>query len=348
MGAVALVLTACSDDSDDTAASSSSDEQSPLEEYMGGMYSSGFGNRAVSSVGSEDREMSEEERQNFQRFEELVAECMQEEGFEYVPRSADDLESANSEFEEAFALEPEEFAEEYGYGFTTLMAGNEEEPADPNEEIREDMSETEREAYDRALWGDMTGTEEAVSEEGAEQTAPPEPPAPEDRGCQGQASAEVYEQSEGESVDMRDFDGLMSDVSALQERIRSDPRLEDAVSEWQHCMADGGYPDFEHPDDAEQSVLQRMNELYTASQEGEDGGSSGMMTNPFDELDQEELAEIQEYEVDVATVDYACQQEHYLETYREVAFEMEEEFVEQHKEELEQFRDEVVQRGGQG
>ncbi|RAW18099.1 hypothetical protein DPM12_04540 [Phytoactinopolyspora halophila] len=332
MGAVALVLTGCSADSPNAPSGSADGEESPLKEYMGVHYP-GVDHREQAIIRADDPGMSEDERNDYRRVEQLVAQCMQEEGFEYVPRSADDQRSDIAEYEEAYSLGPEEFAEEHGYGITTLMFKHDDRPEDPNEEIRQNMSAPEREAYDRALNGEMD-TDTTHEAEGHPGELPPEK-----RGCRGQATAEVYPETADAPV-TEQFAGLMSDVASLHDRIRNDPRVTEAASDWQHCMADSGHSDLEHPDEAMSSVLQRMTDLRRSAQDEdsgdmEDGGTS-------EDLDQQQLAELQEYEVDVATADYACRQEHYNETYREVAFEMEQEFVERHEDELERFRDAIV------
>lgn len=90
-------------------------------------------------------------RAEFTAVEELVAACMAEAGFTYEPRTppaGDDGDTSE--------LAPDEFASEFGFGFTTLEgdgASADETPDDPNQAKVTEMSEAERAAWDEALWG---------------------------------------------------------------------------------------------------------------------------------------------------------------------------------------------------
>lgn len=330
------------------------ERQSPLEEYMGySTIGSASGGMAVQAGGNV--EMSEEDRQKARQVEELIAECMQEQGFEYVPRNVD--QAGGSELEDAYALDESQFVDEYGYGISTLMHSGEDDEADQNQEIRDGLSESAQEAYDRALWGEIAaamdgGTGTALTQDPSEMSA-------EDMGCQGQASAEIYEtEGPGVTTDMSDFTSLFEDIQTLRERIRNDPQIVDAAAQWADCMADGGFPDFEHPDEAQQEVFTRMGELYRPEHSGNENDPAMsepeaeqqefVIGGPGSDIDPEKLEELQQYELDLAAVDHACQQEHYREVYRDVAYEMEEEFVDNHRTELENYRDAVAQGGGVG
>lgn len=354
VGITGLIMTGCSDDGggggqpSSTENSSDDDAASPLTEYLGhSPTSTGFGFGGMAVATEDDREPTEEERRNFQRTEELTAECMRDEGFEYLPQSFDSMMSP-SFVDEAYSLEPEEFARTYGYGISTLTFGGDvEESKDPNKEIRNALSDSAQEAYDQALWGDI-GDEPVVLEDsgGASVSV-----SPDDMGCSGKAYDEVYGDSEEATAapeqNLDKFEGLIDDVSALWERVRNDQRVVDASAAWANCMADGGYPDFETPDDANGSVFDKMMELQT-SEDGDPSGSGAVKIGPDMDVDPEKLAELKEYELDLATVDYACQQEHYLEVHNEVAFELEEEFLEANRAELERYRDQPAESGGRG
>lgn len=349
------------------------EELSPLEEYMG--ENSGFasgGGRMTVAISAGD--LSEEERQRMRQVEELVATCMEEAGFEYVPVDPFGGETRDDPFADAFALPPDEFAREYGYGMTTLMDPNreEEEVTDPNQAIRESLSEGALEAYNQALWGDMV----QMSADGgavAVKPAPGEtgPPEIENQGCHGEARGEVYGDDGGMMMgpDMSEFDGLFEDLDALRQRIESDPRVIEATEAWAGCMAEAGYSDVETVDDPEDTVMERMSELYgwddpSADDEGggetdepsdeetdgpsveqDDGGpdvSIGGPRRPAD-VDEEALAELQEYEIAIATADYECEQEHLAEARQDIAWGFEEDFVAEHRTELERYRDAMAE-----
>lgn len=363
-----LALSGCGDDggeqNDGTAdggsadqASDDGEELSPLEEYLG--ENSGFvsgGGRMTVAISAGD--MDEEERQRLRQVEELVAACMQEAGFEYVPTDPFGGETKDDPFADAFALPPDEFAREYGYGMTTLMDPNgpDEEVTDPNQEIRDGLSESALEAYNQALWGDMI----EMSPDGgavAIKPAPGEtgPPPIEEQGCHGEARAEVFGEDGGmlRGPDMSEFDGLFEDMESLRQRIESDPRIVEATEAWAGCMAEAGYSDVEAANDPEDSVMDRMSELYgwdaepPAGEDDEDsaGGGPGMSIGGPGEIDvdEEALAELQEYEIAIATADYECEQEQLAEVQRDVAWGFEEDFVDEHRDELERYRDAMAE-----
>lgn len=353
-----LVVTGCSDDGGST-----SGDESPLEEYLGeGAVSFAGSEMSVSfgGRGGEPYEPTEEELQQQREVEEHVASCMAEQGFEYVPNvvSPDEF---TSPFEEAYSLPPGEFAEQYGYGVSTLRPEDIDMPEDPNEEIRDSLSPEAREAYEEALLGDMTGA--VVTEGTSPAGSTPTPPPIEDRGCYVQASAEVFDSNEVEMFagPSSEFDGLMEDLFRMSQRLQDDPRVVGATEQWRGCMAEAGYPDLERVGDAEQSVFQRMNELQGigppteapvpaeqsgegAAGEGDESGGSPVFEPQ--EIDPEELQELQEYELALARADFDCREEHYNDVAEEVQYELEEEFVEDHRAELERFRDEMAERRG--
>lgn len=340
--AVSLIaLAACADDGGAEAESNGS----PLDEYMGpNAVSFEGGGMSLSYGGAAETEEyvpTEEELQQQREFENLVQQCMQDEGFEYVPYVVDPSDVDNS-FEDAYALPPDEFAEQYGYGISTLHVAGSDLPDDPNEEIRRSLSPPALAEYERALYGDLQGQEFSDGEEWT-------PPPLEDRGCYEKASAQVWGDPYEDEGNFRDphqeFEALMEDLWSLQERFMSDPRMEEPTANWRDCMAEAGHP-FEALGEPEQEVWRRMDELqgwdeYMETEEeavGEGGGAAPVPFEPRD-IDPAELEELQEYELEVAGADFRCKEEHYNEIAEQVQYEIEEQFVEEHREELERYRD---------
>ena len=97
------------------------------------------------------------------------------------PGGSDDREDP---FAEALALPPDEFAREYGYGITTLMPTErpDDEATDPNQEIRDGLSEAALEAYNRALFGAMAKVSDGG---GAVAIKQPHPARPSHRRTRG-------------------------------------------------------------------------------------------------------------------------------------------------------------------
>lgn len=349
-----LVLAGCGgdDDGDGRAGGAGSgepegaEEQSPLAEFMGdGVTFSGGGMMvAATSVG----DLSEEDQQRMRQVEELVAECMREQGFEYVPVDPTGGGDREDPFAEAFSLPPDEFAREYGYGISTLTpadTADEDQTTDPNQEIRDGLSDSAREQYDRALWGEMAELIEPV-EGGGVAISGASPPAGEgerDSGCHGEAGEEVYGEDPMAGPDIGEFDGLFADMDALRQRIESDARVAAATQAWADCLAAAGHSGFATVSEPQDDVMERMMELYGSSTRDEGTPSESRVMNTSADVDEAALRELQDYEISLATADYECQQEHYVDVRREVAFDMEEQFVEEHRAELERYRDAMAE-----
>jgi hypothetical protein len=232
--------------------------------------------------------------------------------------------------------------------------------ADPNAPIVAAMPETEREAYRKALEGSGDSGAVAGPAEGGEEPAADDPVADEPveeeapLGCMDQA---WEQQLETAIFTSDDFAGLNEDLEALFEREESDPRIEDAAREWAGCMADEDpdYSDFEIPDDALSSVVNRFAEEMDEIPSGvgleavEIEGSSRQVHRlngvDFATLDPAVRQTMRDYEIAVATADHECRAD-YDEVQYEVRFEYEDEFVEQHRAELERLRDAIAAESG--
>src|SRR5699024_11137932 len=103
---------------------------SPLDNYLGrGAVS--FENGMTVNLGGQDSSAKHQRGENLdqaRRYEELVAQCMEEAGFEYTPRvpTTSEPESSSSD---PYSLPSDEFAAQYGYGVSTLRSGQ---PAEPH------------------------------------------------------------------------------------------------------------------------------------------------------------------------------------------------------------------------
>ncbi|HEX6336870.1 MAG TPA: hypothetical protein VFZ85_07950 [Jiangellaceae bacterium] len=336
-----IMLAACSGDGGPETGS----DDSPLAEYMGpDAVSFEGGGMSISYGGAAETEEhvpTEEDLQKQREFENLVQQCMRDEGFEYVPYVVDPSDWDNP-FEDAYALPPDEFAEQYGYGISTLHMAESDLPEDPNEEIRRGLSPQALAEYERALYGDMEGQEFSDGEEWT-------PPPLEDRGCYDKASAQVWGDPYEDEGNFRDphqeFESLMESLWSIQERFMSDPRMEEPTQNWRDCMAEAGHP-FEMLGEPEQEVWRRMDELQgwdEFMELEEQAAAEGVLpaAAQFEpkEIDPAELEELQEYELAVAVADVRCKKEHYNEIAEQVQYEVEEQFVEEHREELERYRD---------
>lgn len=274
--------------------------RSPLAEILGwGM---------VDTRPGSTTEISPVAREQHDRFEREVADCMADRGFEYQPVPAEAWLSGP--FDGAYALEPDEFARRYGYGVTTLSPPEEPTVENPNREIRDRLPEAERDRYAEAMFGPAAATGGTAEW---------------DEGCQPRAARLVYGTDGSDDAGRERFAPLLEDLAELWRRISNDPRLREAERAWTRCMVDAGHPGFGRPAEAQQSVYQRLEDLRAA------GGADGP--------DPAAVARLRERELRLAVADYACQEEHLHGPRREVAYEWEKRFVAEHRKELEAYRE---------
>lgn len=343
--AAGLFLAGCGGDTDADSAEDR-DYQGPLAEFFG-----------WDDQPRDSSEASEQERQRHYEVQDYIVTCMAEAGFEYQPEPFwADMQDARDwvdPFEEVWKLreeDPEAFAREYGYGLTTIdysavENGRSEPTPGPNEEYRESLSPAAQEEYDRALWGDWVETTESNGDVVVE-------------SAEGGCNQEAYEAVYGTRDDRSQFEALYEDWDQLYQRIENDPRLTEAVRAWSDCMADAGYPGLEDMYGGENLVYERQAEAY-----GWDTGDGRSGIEPMEpveadpdeadlegtpapapptpvELDPEVKAELREFELAVAWADYECREEHDVERIqREVQYAHEEQFIEDHRAELEAYRD---------
>ncbi|TCC18947.1 hypothetical protein E0H58_34445 [Kribbella speibonae] len=338
-----LALAACGNDKTPVASDQQGDK-SPLAEYMGDGFvsSSGGGFRmAVRAGGAQNP--TEEDLAKQRKVEDATVTCMKAAGFEYVAVPPE--QNAKSKFSEAFNLAPDKFAEQYGYGISTIdwsKAGADD--TNPNTKIRSALSPAAQKAYDKALNGpNATGNGAIVVENGKGDG--PSTSGQQDLGCRGKAVKQVYGDGADRSVDFKKFDSLFEDIQALQKRIDTDQRVVDATSAWSDCMADAGHSGLKKVDDPRQQIQQKLDAL-TGNKPPAKGDKTKTITGPpsFDKVDSAKLSELRKSEIAVAVADQKCRASGYEDAYKKVQYAAEKEFVDQHKAELEAYRDETANR----
>ena len=308
VGAAALLVAGCGDGNGDVG------EPQTLESFLG------FDGDAA--------EMQAQAEAQQREMEEAIAACMAEEGFEYVPRDTGAV-FAQLEADPRQQLSEEEFREQYGYGISTIdrseMMVAPDPDDDPNHQIQQDMDEAEREAYQRALHGEPPEFDP---------DADPDDMVFEPGGCQGEAMEEV----QGGQVAV--FQELQSEFMELQQRIESDPRMVDAMQEWQACMREAGY-DYTERFGPQQELSERMNELQQAAFEDVDPTELDPEDGPVEpDIDPDVLEELQQDELAIAAAEGECTDEHLADVEQEVRADHEGRFIEQHRDVLEQVRPE--------
>jgi hypothetical protein len=337
--ALVLALAGCGADASPGADETpgGSDDKSPLAEYMGEGFSSSRGMvRMTRAAGGP--ESSEEQLAKQRKVEDATAACMKAAGFEYVavPPEA----NPKSKFNDAFDLPPDKFAEQYGYGISTIDWSKPDEDSDPNAKIRSALSPAAQKAYDKALNGELAGNGGVVKAVPADGKRP----ALKDLGCRGKAGEEVYGKSEDKLADFSKFESLFKDLEALRKRIDSDQRVVEATSAWSDCMADAGHSGFTKVDDPRNQISSKLDELTGTKKPTKDGPSVVIGAPSLDKVDAAKLADLRKTEIELAKADQGCKAKTYDAPYKQASAEHEKEFVEQHKAELEQYRDTMAER----
>ena len=311
VAALTLLLSGCSGSDGDTGGTADAAEQtSPLSEYLNAVYGGDL------SPEEQERQFAEDQA----RIEELVAECMQEQGFEYTPQTPSDTFVSGSDVE----YEPDErdWVAQYGYGAVNSPYNEEpmpeEEYVDPNADYVESLSESEQQAFYEALSGPVPD-EDGLGEDGSYEydwtTA----------GCQGAAQHEVG----GEDLSQSDeFKPLFEAIDQLYTGMASWPGMAELDGDWATCMDAAGHGGHATQMDAQNSVYDELNEIYESVSTSEDG-------MPIGEPDQAALDALAEREVELALADLDCREEvDYRDRSAEITREAEQQFVDDHQAEL--------------
>jgi hypothetical protein len=223
------------------------------------------------------------ERQS--RAEGIIRDCMQAQGFEYVPV---DPFAQRAALTGKARLSDEEFLKQFGYGISTLF-GRGSAQSDPNDRIRKSLPPADRAAYDRALFGETPGLTFAEAVESGDFS--------ELGGCTKKATEAVFG---GAGVLAR----LVGKLDELDERIVQDQRMIKAVEKWSACMADKGFQ-YEEPDEIDEDITKRFRQVAGA-------GIRPGATKPADsgvKVDQAALTALQREEVKIGTADFDCERE---------------------------------------
>ncbi|MGF3057549.1 hypothetical protein [Microbacterium sp. YY-01] len=310
-------------------------EDSPLNKYLSAAWDSDL---------SEEEQMAQFEQQQREE-QELLAQCMADEGFEYTPWVQDSsmVFGSSGDEDDMPVWEPDDrkWVEKYGYGAVyspwdeyyeehpeEMYEG--EETVDPNQAYVESLSETEQQAYFDTLYGvfdDEAYEEDEIVEWNWE-----------DSGCQGYASHEVYQSQDLLSSD--EFAGLLEALQEMGANSEDSPEMREIDNAWSQCMADAGEPGFTTQYAAQESIYDAMNEVWESFYDDLD---PAIFEDPEAEVpdpkDSPEMEAIFEQEVALALKDLDCREKvNYTQEQLKAQFAMEERFIQEHKAELDAFK----------
>jgi hypothetical protein len=230
--------------------------------------------------------------QAVEKVEALIAECMREQGFEYVAADYNTVRRGMSAIMSLPGMDEEEFIATYGFGMSTLYTGRPPQLADGyspgkvglgerNIQIFNSLSPADQVAYNRALLGENTDMTFAVALDIEDFSRC--------GGCTLKAIEQVFEPEQLKETYYNPRDAL----------ILKDPRMRDVIRKYAEEMRKHGF-EYTDPEEVEADVRQR---LYAIT-----GGG----TIPLEELSPEQLAaleELQEYERRVSVINYELEEE---------------------------------------
>jgi hypothetical protein len=230
--------------------------------------------------------------QAVEQVEALIAQCMREQGFEYVAVDYNTIRRGMSAIMSLPGINEEEFIAEHGFGMATLYTGQAPQLADGyspgkvglgerNVQIFNSLSPADQVAYNRALLGENTEMTFAVALDIEDFSRC--------GGCTLEAIEQVFEPEQLKETYYNPRDAL----------ILKDPRMRDVLREYADEMRNNGF-DYTDPEEVEADVRAR---LYAIT-----GGG----TVPLEELSPEQLAaleELKEYERRVSVINYELEEE---------------------------------------
>jgi hypothetical protein len=244
-------------------------------------------------LGTEEFGLSMKELvQSIEKVEALIAQCMREQGFEYVAADYRTVRRGMNADKSLPGMSEEEFIEKNGYGLSTLYTGMAPQLntgyspgrvglGDRNVEIFKNLSPADQVAYNRALLGENTDATFAVALEIENFSRC--------GGCTLKAIEQVFKPEQLKATYYNPKDAM----------INRDPRMRAALRTYAEEMRKGGF-DYNHPDEVETDIRER---LYAIT-----GGA----TVPVAQLSadqQEALKKLQEYERRVAVIDFELMEE---------------------------------------
>ena len=240
-------------------------------------------------VGVEEFGMTDEALvKSIERAESLIASCMTDAGFDYVPIDPVTFRGAMDALTSAPGLTDAEFVAQYGYGITTLPPTQAFGAGEENTRIYEQLSPADQVAYKRTLWGDNVEATFVIMLENEDFSGA--------GGCTKNAIDQVFTEEQRNANYVNPFDA----------QVQQDPRMVDALENWAGCMRDAGY-DYENPDDAEREITDRFNAL-----------TKGADPRTLTGSDKANLTQLQGEERAIAQADNECFEQHVTDVERQV------------------------------
>lgn len=248
--------------------------------------------------------------------EELTAECMSKEGFEYTPTDA----SAASPVDDLVARQTEEWVAKNGYGLATDGTASGEGP-DENQKYVDSLSSSEQDAYYRALHGTPSTTPDGEASASTDSAYDPNT-----AGC----SAKAEREANGGKLNFWDdekYADLLEKMSKVYEKTAKAPEVVAADKKWAECMAKAGYSGFTKKTDAIAQASEKNAELY--------GLTDGETSSADEEPSAAEKKKVQDQEIKLALADFRCDKKvGYTDVQLKAQFALEEKFIQENRAKL--------------
>ena len=239
-----------------------------------------------------------------------VATCMKAQGFDYVPV---DPIAAQAALTGRSSLTDTEFEQLFGYGISTFYDRGTQ-GSDPNQRTRQSLSEADRRAYDRALFGENPGETFFLAVDTGDFTKL--------GGCTKSAADKLFGGSE-----------LLTTLQRkLDEAIVQDQRVVKAHEQWSECMRNATGSTYEDSEAVEGQVLERFRAIAGPNV------APGAVAPARASYDSVALDELKRREVELSKADLACEEKHVTEIEETVRNEKEARFREENADLLTQVK----------
>jgi hypothetical protein len=280
--ALSLVAAACGGGS--TSSDQAAADQPPAEPAQttgGGGQTTETGGEAL--PGTKEFGLTEEEyAAHIEESQALIASCMAEAGFEYVPADVETVARAQAAVRFRGPYEQKKaYKEKWGYDASTRFENKVKniELGPQNLQYIRSLSEADRAAYERTLYGEDPNATFAFTfdEEDFSYTG----------GCTRAAVEQVFtpEQLKGTYVNPKDI------------LIESDPRIVEANANWVACMQEAGYDGYLE----QEEIIEEFEERFFELTEGKD-------PRTLTGAKAEELKQLQAEEIAISLADLDCEQ----------------------------------------
>jgi hypothetical protein len=212
------------------------------------------GAQAPPKNGTEEFGLSQRELvQAIEKVEALIAKCMREEGFTYVPADYATVRNGMSSDKNIPGMSDEEFVQKYGWGISTLYDGKPPQLGEGynparvglgarNVEIYRKLSPADQVAYNRALLGTNLNVTFAVALESEDFSGC--------GGCTRTAIAQVFKPDQLTANYYNPTDAL----------VHQDPRIKEALRYYALEMRKAGFT-LNSPDEAENHIRHRLDAI---------------------------------------------------------------------------------------